>query len=875
MGSPVERTVLVSNAGDAPFTLVQLGFRYPSGSVSAGEFTYSVVGTQPTLVAPGAQFAVRVIHTPVDATPDRAFFTIVTTGAVPDRVELELLAEFKGNPTLTVHTQPGSTGASVTQLPMGQTNVGEPVTARLFVKNTGASNSALDVTSITLEPPSTTVFSVRAGPLPRAITVFPGTCASAAGCPEAAPSCVDDLCRVGSGSGSYPLDAVEVEVTFNPSEAGEVTADVVIQATGRGVSHTHRVTLAGLGQAGVLVATPSPFSFGDVFLNRTRTLDLTLANAGTGPVRITGMAWVGGSPEFVSDLTGLTFPYTVGAGGTVQVPVAFTPTVVGAVADILRVTLASGSLEVLVRGSGIREPELSTADSLDFGPLYVGLSKVLTLTLANVAAGELVVNRLYVEAAGTTPFTFTPTQVTAPITPALPVDLSVTYAPQVLTPGVPDTAVLVVESNDPDLPVKRVTLTGSTIRPVVHVLPSPPVLAFGAVLVGTSPSPTRTVTLNNHGYGPLLVTGPLEVVEGGGTVVPQFVVTADRGQADQALSATIPDTRDQAITLTITFTPTASAAQLAGVIRITTTDFATPAVDIQVSGGGEGCPPRANATSSVVEGGCVYTCVEGHHACGDACMSNTSPDSCGTSCTPCVARANADRTCVDGGCVYACQNPYYDLTTPRDLNLPQGSVSNGCEYRCDVSTPGEESCDGLDNDCDGSTDEGMPADNPDPPATCNAATATDLGDINDTGPGAPPITTTINTYTIYPNGDSDWFKFRAHEISSCPIGSCTPWPFANDEQRYRTTVKLEGIPQGVDYDLSVYLDSCSGQNATSSNGGNTSEQVSITSSGLCGIEDNFMVYVRVFAYPPGTGAGSCRPYTLKLTHEKLNCGPDG
>ena len=36
-----------------------------------------------------------------------------------------------------------------------------------------------------------------------------------------------------------------------------------------------------------------------------------------------------------------------------------------------------------------------------------------------------------------------------------------------------------------------------------------------------------------------------------------------------------------------------------------------------------------------------------------------------------------------------------------------GSPQNGCEYRCNPTTPPDEVCDGKDNDCDGQPDDGL------------------------------------------------------------------------------------------------------------------------------------------------------------------------
>ena len=77
--------------------------------------------------------------------------------------------------------------------------------------------------------------------------------------------------------------------------------------------------------------------------------------------------------------------------------------------------------------------------------------------------------------------------------------------------------------------------------------------------------------------------------------------------------------------------------------------------------------------------------------------------SCGVSCfneTP----SNAYTTgCSGGGCTFACLPGYIDING----DLSQGQGGNGCEYSCEQTAPGgTEYCDGVDNDCDGDTDEG-------------------------------------------------------------------------------------------------------------------------------------------------------------------------
>ena len=131
-------------------------------------------------------------------------------------------------------------------------------------------------------------------------------------------------------------------------------------------------------------------------------------------------------------------------------------------------------------------------------------------------------------------------------------------------------------------------------------------------------------------------------------------------------------------------------------------------------------------TNSSDVDGCEYQCTEtngGVEVCDLAdnnCDGNvdegidTATDShncgqCGTDCTSLYPHASG--ACQASACMFsACDADYYDI---------DGNSVNGCEYHCAPANPGAEVCDGVDNDCNGVVDDGVLPGVGDPCGTSN------------------------------------------------------------------------------------------------------------------------------------------------------------
>jgi photosystem II stability/assembly factor-like uncharacterized protein len=94
---------------------------------------------------------------------------------------------------------------------------------------------------------------------------------------------------------------------------------------------------------------------------------------------------------------------------------------------------------------------------------------------------------------------------------------------------------------------------------------------------------------------------------------------------------------------------------------------------------------------------CVLECPGELTRCGQECVElDSHPRHCGE-CDHACEYPNAAGSCQASECSMGeCARNWYDL---------DGSEANGCEYSCAPS--GEEACDGVDNDCDGETDEDL------------------------------------------------------------------------------------------------------------------------------------------------------------------------
>ncbi|HOH75632.1 MAG TPA: MopE-related protein [Myxococcota bacterium] len=185
------------------------------------------------------------------------------------------------------------------------------------------------------------------------------------------------------------------------------------------------------------------------------------------------------------------------------------------------------------------------------------------------------------------------------------------------------------------------------------------------------------------------------------------------------------------------------------------------------------------------------------------------------------------------------------------------SCVNGVKQACDPFQGAvDELCNGLDDDCDGKSDDGlwMPENLHEINSTC--AVAKDLGIITE---GEP-----LKTFQSYIGkaGDIDWFNFRADEHShSCALG------MDQDYKIYATLFNPAGPEVCMPIVMELYDDKCR-LVASAVDSDCSSHRIEFKWDGECGPDDSRDFRMKIWAF--NKEQYSCMPYTLQLYMRKVN-----
>jgi hypothetical protein len=281
----------------------------------------------------------------------------------------------------------------------------------------------------------------------------------------------------------------------------------------------------------------SPTSFPTTAVGQSTTQSLTISS--TAAVTITGITSDDG--DFTVGAPSSTLPVSLPAGGSMTVPVTFTPSQALPDAAVLTITMQGGALSQQAIGlSGTGQyatgHPLLTPQTIDFGNVALNSSAqsesaVLTnngaqpLTITGVSLPAAPYSLTTVPAAGTT------------IAPGANIAIPVTFTPDVVGNSLTSAT---VDTNDGDV---TLDLTGGTGYPSSLEV-GPQTVDFGSVPLGTTED--RTFTVTNTGATAAAITLSKPPVTSAGfaavSALPEDTTIAAGATVTETVSFTPPTT---------------------------------------------------------------------------------------------------------------------------------------------------------------------------------------------------------------------------------------------------------------------------------------------------------------------------------------------
>ena len=152
------------------------------------------------------------------------------------------------------------------------------------------------------------------------------------------------------------------------------------------------------GTALSIAATPAAVNFGNVPDGSANSQTISIKNRATSPVTITAV----NTSTAVFTVTGLTLPSTVQPNKCVTLNVVFSPSATATVSASASIISAGGTLQIPLRGTGIKATQLLSVSStsLNFGNVAVGIPASQSVTLTSTGNSSVTLSGVSVSGAG-------------------------------------------------------------------------------------------------------------------------------------------------------------------------------------------------------------------------------------------------------------------------------------------------------------------------------------------------------------------------------------------------------------------------------------------------------------------------------------------
>lgn len=269
---------------------------------------------------------------------------------------------------------------------------------------------------------------------------------------------------------------------------------------------------------------------------------------------------------------------------------------------------------------------------------------------------------------------------------------------------------------------------------------------------------------------------------------------------------------------------------------------------------GDTCYRRANAPASVV--GC-----DGGGSCQDAADVCPSQGQ-GTAQLTCNALCQdpTPGTCTGtsaGACNNVIPSPPTETCGTGQCQVTVNRCIGGTPNVCMEGSPSGETCNDLDDNCNGVIDDGLGGDEDEPNNACGSQTV--LSTIITDGSTAQRSTFEVNT--LYPAGDADYYQIRVNESGG---SDCITTCFDNEHSTVRVTME---VPLGAgSYRVCGGKNSCGSFPTCTTVGAGATGSITVHGdsaccSGIfCSTNNSATFYIRVQGI--GAPANECLPYRL-------------
>ena len=513
IGQSASLDVTVSNTGTAALNI-------PADGVSAliDPFAITADGCSGTAVAPGGTCVITVTFTPAMSGPSMGSFDIMSD----DPNEATVTVEVSGAgaaPQISVSPQTLTFPSQLT---------GQVQTRTVTVTNDGSADLVI-------------------GMIDSGAFVAPFSLAG-------------DAC---SGATLMPDASCELMIEFAPTMEGDFSNDYTIPSNDEDEADFAASVEGTATQAPepFITVMPADLSLGDVIVSAMSMGVVTVTNDGSADLEITGVT-VGGTNA--AEFTQTNQCVTLAPEAQCEIMVTFAPADVGT--RTAQLTIASNGANetmsmVTLTGEGVLGPQLTVPDMpVMFGsaeaPIELDQTTMATLMVSSSGSLPVTVSDIALSGDGAAEFAVSEETCTGDaLAPMTVCEIDITFAP--VTAG-DKTATLTVTSDDVDMPMQTVALTGFVLvgsRPEFSV----PELQIGEstdpVTVGQSGNSNFDIT--NTGTDPLLVVS----VALGGADADQFTLTEDctAAQVD----------RNGSCNIVVTFTPTSAGEKSAELTIVT------------------------------------------------------------------------------------------------------------------------------------------------------------------------------------------------------------------------------------------------------------------------------------------------------------------